>query len=187
MNSVNLYSIVSDYLKIFNDESEDLTLLKTQLKIRERLNDRKNFHGHIASAAIVLSPDKTKLLVVHHKFFDDWYLPGGHWEHDENDPQIAARREAIEETGVNIAESLSYASATENIPLDIVTYPYSARPEKDEPFHYHHDFRYIFRARNSKLKAQMSEVNECAWVDFGDEKLKNIARVIKKLQKFHVI
>src|ERR1700733_10669537 len=101
-----LQEILDIYLEIFPEERDGLKLLLQQVREQQTLNDRRNFEGHIPGSAIVLSPDKTKVLVIYHKFFDTWQQPGGHWEADEADPRSAAWREAEEETGIQLARSL---------------------------------------------------------------------------------
>ncbi len=182
-----LQEIVSEYLEVFPEERARLGLLQEQLAAHEPLNDRKNFRGHIAGAGIVVSPDRNKILAVHHRFFDDWFQPGGHWEAEDPDPWTAARREAIEETGVSIARLLAVINGNECVPLDIATYHYDARPEKNEPAHFHHDFRYAFLAADENLKPQESEVVTCTWLTFDDPRLKNMQRVVAKLRRFKVI
>jgi 8-oxo-dGTP pyrophosphatase MutT (NUDIX family) len=184
VSNKELEAIVDAYFAIFPEEQGKLDLLRRQLADDEKLDSRKNFRGHITGAAIVLSPDKSKLLVVHHKFLDDWFQPGGHWEGDDPDPWTAACREVEEETSVEIAKLLPIASDDPHILLDIETHPYKARPEKYEPTHFHHDFRYVFLAKNEHLSPLKAEVKASAWVPFGDARLKNMQPVVAKLQRF---
>jgi 8-oxo-dGTP pyrophosphatase MutT (NUDIX family) len=182
-----LADILVEYLNVYPEETQSLQLLQDQLTAGETLNSRKNFRGHITGAGIVLSPDKSKLLVVHHKFFDDWSQPGGHWEAGDPNPRTAAKREVIEETNADIAEQSPIAGNDLQIPLDIETYAYDARPEKNEPAHFHHDFRYVFLAKSENLKPQKSEVNSATWMPFDDPRLKNIQKSIAKLRQFKII
>lgn len=45
--------------------------------------------------------DRTKVLLVQHPKFGRWMIPGGHVEADEM-PWDAARREVLEETGIDV-------------------------------------------------------------------------------------
>ncbi|MBA3722025.1 MAG: NUDIX domain-containing protein [Parachlamydiaceae bacterium] len=45
--------------------------------------------------------DEDRVLLIYHKKFQKWLSPGGHIESDETPPE-AARREVLEETGLEI-------------------------------------------------------------------------------------
>lgn len=136
----------------------------------------------------MLSPDKSKLLLIHHKRFNKWLQPGGHWEDDgEANPQEAAKREAIEETGIG---SLTYVAIDPKhplVPFDIGTHAILANPEKNEADHWHHDFRYVFVAGDLTLDHEAKEVNAAVWVDFDAPEAKNIPGIIAKLRHFGFI
>jgi hypothetical protein len=55
--------------------------------------------GHVTCTGLVLSPDKSKILLVHHRRLDRWLLPGGHCESGDPGVESVAEREVIEETG----------------------------------------------------------------------------------------
>ena len=56
--------------------------------------------GHVCVTCWVVTPDGTRLLLVHHRVLG-WSVPGGHVEAGES-PWAAARRELEEETGLSI-------------------------------------------------------------------------------------
>lgn len=161
--------------------------LLAQLQAGERLDDRRNFNGHITGSALVVSPDRSQLLVVHHKLFDKWLQPGGHWETDEPNPWLAARREAEEETGVRIAEQLLPEGFDETMPLFIGTFPIPARPEKDEPPHVHHDLRYAFLAADAELTHRAEEVHAAEWFSPDDPRLEWGEVNIRRLRHFKLL
>lgn len=51
--------------------------------------------------AIIVSPDRTKVLLINHPIYGKWLCPGGHIELDE-DPDQALIREIKEETGLEV-------------------------------------------------------------------------------------
>jgi 8-oxo-dGTP pyrophosphatase MutT (NUDIX family) len=181
--------IVADYLSLFPTESEDLRILQERLKLDEQFNHRKSFNGHGTGAAIVLSPDRTKLLMVYHKILDKWVQPGGHWDPEDPNPWAVAQREAEEETGVKIAEALHIDPDRPHIPIDIDIHHIPANDKKEEPAHYHHDFRYAFVAESEATTAEMSEVNDVAWVPLAaqDSRLIELWDVIAKLRQFNLV
>lgn len=179
-----LVQIVEEYLKIFPDEKDGLKRLLQQLADKEKLNDRRNFRGHITGSAIVLSPDKKKILLIHHKHQGRWQQPGGHWESDEEqNPLEVAAREAEEETKVRLDYNLPVTPKNQLIPLEIDSHPIPARPEKDEPPHWHHDFRYVFIAQDERLHHRPEEVFDARWCELDNPLTKNVSVAINKMQK----
>ena len=57
--------------------------------------------GHFTASGFVISPDGDSVLLIHHGKLDRWLQPGGHIEAEDMSVEIAARREVIEETGIN--------------------------------------------------------------------------------------
>jgi len=111
--------------------------------------------GHLTGTACVLHPSEPAVLLVHHAKLDRWLLPGGHVEIGiDTDPASTARREAEEESGVQID-----ASATPRlVGLDVHFIP----ARKKDPFHLHHDLIYRFQA-SSPVLGGSEEVREVFW------------------------
>lgn len=188
MNPGVLSEIVAQYYELFPEEKAGLKRLLDQLQAGDKMNDRRNFTGHITGSAIVLSPDKTQVLLIHHKLFQRWQQPGGHWESDdEADPLVASRREAQEETGVELAEFRPLDPNWPVLPLDIDSHNVPARPVKAEPAHVHHDWRYAFIAQNTELKHQEEEVSAAAWFALDAPETQVIQRPIAKLRKLGLV
>lgn len=178
----HIKTIIDDYLKIYPDERSKLDPITAQLERGHILNDRHTYPGHITGAALVLSPDRSKLLIVHHKILQRWFQPGGHWEADETDPLEAARREALEETAVELNEYLALYKGNLLVPLDIDIHPIPANLAKAELEHLHYDFRYAFIASSERISRQVAEVTDTIWVSFDDERLADLKVSLKKLR-----
>lgn len=72
------------------------------LRLLDWLTDPFDEHAdptHVTGSAIVVDPD-SHVLLHRHKRLHRWMQPGGHLDPDEH-PAQAARRETIEETGVD--------------------------------------------------------------------------------------
>lgn len=166
-------SIVEAYLQLFPADEAKLARLLKQLKNGEALDDRNNFNGHAAGDALILSPDKTKILLIYHKRFGRWQQPGGHLDPGEAGPWLTAEREATEETGLSQFKRVNLA-ADYRIPVHIVTGPVPASPAKQEAAHWHHDFRYGFIAASEDLPEVKDEgVSGVRWLplaDYSDQK-----------------
>jgi 8-oxo-dGTP pyrophosphatase MutT (NUDIX family) len=182
-----LDGLLKNYLDLFPEERADLKSLLAQLEVGELLNDRRNFHGHITASGIVLSADLTKILLIHHKLFKVWQQPGGHWEAGESSPLVAACREVIEETGIHLAYGVNILPDNPLVPLDINSHEVPARPQKDEPIHRHHDFRYLFIAKDKHLIHQKAEVNGAKWFDLHDPAAMRTGSCIPKLKRLKII
>jgi 8-oxo-dGTP pyrophosphatase MutT (NUDIX family) len=175
---------LDQYIATFPEDRPELVRLREQLARGEALFDRTNYTGHMCGAGIVLSPDRTKILLVHHILYDRWQQPGGHAEATDVTPLSAAWREITEETAVKIKEVLKVRG--EPIPIHIGVHYVPANPKKKEAEHYHYDFRYVFVAESETIRLQPNEVHEVAWVPLDDPRTSHIAVAVERL-KSHIL
>lgn len=131
------------------------------------------FPGHITASGFILSPDRTKTLLIFHAKLQLWLQPGGHIEPEDADPEEACRREVEEETGVVDLVLLGL--------FDLDVHDIPERP--GEPAHAHFDVRYAFVAGSEDACAG-DGVDDFAWVGleatgFDD----SVSRPLGKLQK----
>lgn len=115
--------------------------------------------GHFTASGFVVSPGRDALLLVHHRRLDRWLQPGGHVDASDPSVESAARREVIEETGVEL--DVSPAGV-----IDLDVHPIPAG--RGEPPHHHFDVRYLFVAVDTMLEIDRDEVNDAAWVALED-------------------
>ena len=149
------------YLHTFPSEESRFSLLKTQLQNAENLGTRKNFNGHMTASAYLLS--EGKCLMIHHIALDKRLAPWGHWEEGDGELFHTAQRELIEETGLQNVALHNWHKEHHGIPLDIDTHAIPYSEKKQEPAHFHHDFRFVFvLTGEQKLTLQREEV-----ADFG--------------------
>jgi hypothetical protein len=73
------------------------------------------------------------------------------------------------------------------VPFDIDSHAVPARPDKKEPPHYHHDFRYVFLADSVKPLHQPEEILAADWFTFDNSKTRRVQKVIKKMQAASII
>jgi 8-oxo-dGTP pyrophosphatase MutT (NUDIX family) len=136
-------------------------LIRMLLAVSPEPFSRRQFTpGHITCTGLVFSPDGGRLLLVQHRRLNRWLLPGGHVGPEDASIADAARREAVEETGADLAPD----PAPPLISMDVHGIP----PRRAEPYHLHHDLVFLFRARGEGL--QVSEesraVTWCAPAEF---------------------
>jgi 8-oxo-dGTP pyrophosphatase MutT (NUDIX family) len=115
--------------------------------------------GHITGTGLVLSPEGTRVLLVHHARLDRWLLPGGHVEAEDVEIWDAARREVIEETGADLTEE----PRPRLVSMDVHGIP----PKRGEPYHLHHDLVFLFQARTEDVRIS-EESRAVAWCGEAD-------------------
>jgi 8-oxo-dGTP pyrophosphatase MutT (NUDIX family) len=129
--------------------------------------------GHLTASGFVLSPDRTKTLLIFHRKLQLWLQPGGHIEPEDAGPEAACRREIGEETGVVDLALLGL--------FDLDVHDIPERP--GEPAHAHFDVRYAFVAGSEDAYAG-DGADDFSWVKleatgFDD----SVSRPLHKLQQ----
>lgn len=124
--------------------------------------DRSSLPDHLTASAVVVDPDRGALL-LHHRKLGRWFQPGGHVDGDGN-LLAAARREAVEETGLRRLRAVLPAV---DVDVHAVHYP-------DGSFHVHHDVRFLFLAEPGDAVVANHESTDARWVR-GDAGLDALA------------
>jgi 8-oxo-dGTP pyrophosphatase MutT (NUDIX family) len=137
-------------------------LLRRQLELGDALHDRRCFPGHVTTSALILSPTGDETLLIRHRSLGRWLQPGGHYEPPDT-LAASALREAVEETGLRRLHIDEWHRAT-GLPIDIDSHSIPARPEREEPEHWHHDIRYVLRGSpHDGLAPDPAEVEGGSW------------------------
>lgn len=154
----DISSALSAYLKRYPDEA---TLLAEPVQLLSRGGDfasRRNFPMHVTVGALLVRGEE--ILLIEHRAYGITLQPGGHLEPTDATLIDAAARELAEETGVDPGQVFP-ASQT---PIYVEYGRVPARPEKDEPDHYHLDIGYSFVTAHADVgRIQESEVTGAAW------------------------
>ena len=116
--------------------------------------------GHFTASAFVISPDDQQLLLIFHSKLSLWLQPGGHV--DPTDPSLldAAKREVLEEVGVDAALHPAFPGILD---LDIHIIP----ARKKEPAHEHFDVRFALQAPSFDFQAG-SDAASARWVPLDE-------------------
>jgi 8-oxo-dGTP pyrophosphatase MutT (NUDIX family) len=121
------------------------------------------------------TPEADAVLLIHHKKLNRWLQPGGHVEADDADALSAARREVLEETGLDGLTALGDGL----FDCDIHVIP----AMKGDPAHEHHDLRFLFRAPTRDFVAG-DEFHGARWVRLEDvNAVESDASVMRAVQK----
>jgi 8-oxo-dGTP pyrophosphatase MutT (NUDIX family) len=152
---------LSRYLASHPGEHDSLAPLLSSLAAGTEVTARSATPGHVTCGAAVINT-AGKILMIHHNALDRWLLPGGHL--DPADPGLlaAALRELAEETAVSWQQAVS-PPGLDRVPLDIDLHQIPANPAKDEPAHWHADFRFAFLVTDPAISLQLEEVSAHAW------------------------
>jgi 8-oxo-dGTP pyrophosphatase MutT (NUDIX family) len=180
MNYYETIDQVNKYLVQYPEERERLSSLINQSNLDADLFSRNTLPGHVTASAIVIRKSKPNyLLMIFHQSLRKWLQPGGHVDPGEN-PQDAAIRELKEETSMN--GKLHEFHKVNMFPIDIDIHSIPENLKKQEPRHYHYDFRYILFIEDENI-GENSEQNEVSWVPFKEINNKNLQRIIYKVTK----
>lgn len=131
--------------------------------------------GHLTGSAWIVSPDRTRVLLTHHRKLDKWLQLGGHADGDP-DLLAVALREAREESGLGSVRALS----ADVFDLDRHWIP----PRQADPGHFHYDLRFLLEADPREPLTVSHESKDLAWVDLGQVTALNpeesMARMVRK-------
>ncbi|EKD41971.1 MAG: NUDIX hydrolase, partial [uncultured bacterium] len=108
----------------------------------------------ITGSAWVISADGAQVVLIHHKKLKKWMQPGGHSDGNPYTLEVA-KREAIEETGLNDIKEIS----EDFFDLDIHEIP----ERGNEPAHLHYDARFLFRVSREHQLLMNEEVSDLKW------------------------
>lgn len=140
--------------------------------------------GHITGAAWVVSSDRQRVALVHHRKLGRWLQPGGHADGD-GDVTTVAWREATEELGLVALQLIDTGGTL--VPLDIDVHDIPARYDHEgqliEDAHQHHDIRFLFVASDERLMVS-HESHAVAWFSEPDvRRLTSEESVLRLLEK----
>lgn len=157
------------------DEAEWTMWLRTIefVETQPECFERTLLIGHVTASAWVVSPDRSRVLLMHHRKLDRWFQPGGHCDGDP-DVLCVAIKEAEEETGVK-----ARPVAAEIFDVDVHFIP--ARP--GEPGHYHYDIRFLLEADPEQEINSNAEAKEVRWVTMEEVALYNSSESILRMQR----
>lgn len=143
--------------------------------------ERSLLIGHITGSAWIVSPDRQRTLLIHHRKLDRWLQPGGHADGDANVAGVALR-EAREETGLR---SLRFVQAPAESPpiFDVDIHPIPARGDVSE--HLHYDIRFLVEADLNEPFGISDEIRNIQWFSVEEAesyaKSDSINRMMRKI------
>jgi len=156
---------------ITQEEQSTLTRFKDFVAQNPTCFERSNA-GHVTSSIWIVSHDKDKALLTHHKKLNIWLQLGGHNDGD-HDCKAVALKEAQEESGITTFNFL--------IPtiFDIDIHPIPTKCA------YHYDIRYLLQALPEASYTVSEESHDLAWIPHDQlEKYTTERSVLRLNEKF---
>lgn len=132
---------------------------------------------HFTATTFVVHKDKT--LLHKHVKLDMWLPPGGHIDRDEL-PHVAAKREVLEETGLDVEIVHDKPAIVSENAMEIPG-PKHLLLENINPFHQHIDMIYFARATSFKVNPGSKESQVLKWFSIQDLKSDEIENDIRIL------
>ncbi|GAB2797365.1 NUDIX hydrolase [Rhabdobacter roseus] len=150
---------------------------KEFVRAQPRCFERSLAEGHVTGSAWIVSPDRTQVLLMHHRKLDRWFQPGGHCDGD-SDVRRVALKEAEEETGVQNPRVVGDGI----FDVDVHLIPANAK----EAAHYHYDIRFLLEVDPKVPVVQNPEAKEVRWVPLAEVARYNDSEsILRMARKLH--
>ena len=120
-----------------------------------------HIHEKIDFTVAIFVVQKGKVLLIHHRKLDAWLPLGGHIELDE-DPELAALREAKEESGLEV-ELIGERPPTTGAGTRALIAPRFLDIHRITDTHEHIGMIYWARPKNGRLALSASEHHDILW------------------------
>jgi 8-oxo-dGTP pyrophosphatase MutT (NUDIX family) len=156
--------MLARYQRVFPEEGPIVDQICALVEAHADCFERTCRPGHITGAAWILSPDRRRCLLAHHRKLDRWLQLGGHADGQWRVEEVALR-EAREESGLAGFNILPIEGAIMPFDVDIHQIPprYDARGQLMEDAHEHHDIRFLLIAHTEQEVCASDESHDVAW------------------------
>jgi 8-oxo-dGTP pyrophosphatase MutT (NUDIX family) len=125
-----------------------------------------HIHEKIDFTVAIFVVHEGRVLLIHHRKLDKWLPLGGHIELDE-DPEIAALREAKEESGLEV-ELIGERPPTTEPGTRALIAPRFLDIHRITDTHEHIGMIYWARPKNGSLRLSPDEHHDIRWCSAGD-------------------
>ena len=142
------------------EQQEMLALIE---RFGDALLTRESAFAHMTASSIIVNQARTKTLMAYHKIYQSWAWTGGNMDGD-TDFEVAALREAQEETGVTGLKRLGAGAAS----IEILPVWAHVKRGKDVGSHLHLNVSYLFEADEEQLLTVAEDENSAVgWIEIN--------------------
>lgn len=175
-------ALLEKYIILYPEEAETVNRVRHLLETQPDAFHRTCRIGHITGSAWIVSANRQRYLLTHHRQLDRWLQLGGHADGEQAVGQVALR-EAQEESGMTDFTIIKIKG--QEMPFDIDIHPIPARGA--EPAHDHYDLRYLLIAGPGQPLRISHESKDLGWFT-AEEVLRmtdevGIRRMLRKAEK----
>ncbi len=157
MHRQELLSLLSRHRTRFMEEAAYIERARVFVEAHEDCFHCDLWPGHVTGSAWVVSPDRSRVLLLHHRKHEQWFQPGGHADGDADILRVALR-ETSEETGLDPSHIRLVSEAVFDV--DVHAVPASERG----PRHDHYDIRFLVEMDDDLEIPGNVESHEVIWV-----------------------
>ena len=156
MHRRELLNLLQHYRPRFMDEVSYVRRAIAYIEHNEDVFERAAL-VHVTGSAWVVSPDREKVLLMHHRKYGHWFQPGGHADGDPDVIRVALK-ECAEETGLDPTHVRLIDSAIFDVDLHDV--PRIGQIQA----HGHIDIRFVVEVDDALVIPGNNESHEVKWI-----------------------
>ncbi len=180
-----LLEMLARYRDAFPDEAAVVDRICALVGSRPNCFERTCRPGHITAAAWILSTDRRRALLTHHRKLGRWLQLGGHADGQWHVEEVALR-EAREESGLARFDFVPIHGVL--MPFDLDVHEIPARCDAEgaiiEDAHEHHDIRFLLVAAADDEIRVGDESHDLKWCTPDEvRELTNEESVLRMLHK----
>ena len=185
MSRFPLLEMLGRYRDAFPSEAAVVERICALVDSRPDCFERTCRPGHITAAAWILSTDRRRVLLTHHRQLGRWLQLGGHAD-GQWQVQEVALREAREESGLARFDLVPIHGVVMPFDLDVHEIParHDASGTLVEDAHEHHDIRFLLIAATDGEIRVSDESHDLKWCTPDEvRELTNEESVLRMLHK----
>lgn len=161
MHRQELLQLLNNHSTRFMDEAGFVARARAFVETNADCFHRDHWPAHVTGSAWVVSPDRSRVLMMHHRKLGQWFQPGGHADGDADILRVALR-ETAEETGLETRQVRLLHM--EVFDVDV----HSIAASEHDPRHEHIDIRFLVEIDDSLPVPGNDESHQVLWVRLND-------------------
>jgi 8-oxo-dGTP pyrophosphatase MutT (NUDIX family) len=156
MHRQELLNLIDKHQSRFMEESAYVRRATTMINNDPDIFERSSYY-HVTGSAWVVNPARTRVLMMHHKKYNQWFQFGGHADGDADVIRVALK-ETAEETGIDPSQIRLLSEIVFDLDMHEVPDTPSA------PAHGHVDVRFLVEIDDSLPVPGNDESHQVLWL-----------------------